>query len=183
MARFEPESDLIILHDTSMDTLDYTGRQLNHGSKAIMLGLGFPKRLLPRHIEGGTLLGIKGIKPFCAGCLLLEAPSFNNSPELANDVLPHLLAEPFQDWTLMILVDDLALALDTTGFLWQVFTRFDPAHDIYAATEKIKHRLVYHGPILIDARMKPGYPGEVLPDAATVRLVDQRWKEYGLTRV
>jgi len=28
--------------------------------------------------------------------------------------------------------------------------------------------------------MKPGYPGEVLPDAATVNLVDQRWKEYGL---
>lgn len=181
LARFEPESDLIILHNTSMDTLDYTGRQLNHGSKAIMLGLGFPKRLLPHQIEGGTLLGIKRIKPFCAGCLLLEASSFNNSPELANDVLPHLLAEPFQDWPLMILVDDLALALDPTGFLWQVFTRFDPAHDIYAATEMLKHRLVYHGPILIDARMKPGYPGEVLPDEATVNLVDQRWKEYGLT--
>jgi len=83
---------------------------------------------------------------------------------------------------LAILVDDLALALEPKGFLWQVFTRFDPAHDISAATEMHLHRLVYHGPILIDARMKPGYPGEVLPDAATVNLVDQRWKEYGLSR-
>ena len=181
LARFEPESDLLILNETSMDTLDYTGRRLNHGSKAIMLGLGAPKRELPRHIEGSTLPGIKGIKPFCAGCLLLEAPSFDNAPELANDVLSHLQAETFQDWPLAILVDDLALALDPKGFLWQVFTRFDPAHDIYAATEMHLHRLVYHGPILIDARMKPGYPGEVLPDAATVNLVDQRWKEYGLT--
>ena len=96
-------------------------------------------------------------------------------------MLPHLQAETFRDWPLAILVDDLALALDPTGFLWQVFTRFDPAHDIYVATEMLKHRLVYHGPLLIDARMKPGYPGEVLPDAATVDLVDQRWKEYGLT--
>ncbi|KGP74984.1 4-hydroxybenzoate decarboxylase [Desulfosporosinus sp. Tol-M] len=178
LARFEPESDLIILNDTSMDTLDYTGRQLNHGSKAIMFGLGSPKRELPRHIEMRTFLGIQGIKPFCAGCLLLEAPSFRNSPELANNMLPHLQAEPFKDWPLLILVDDLTLALDTTGFLWQVFTRFDPAHDIYAVTEMLQHRLVYHGPILIDARMKPGYPGEVLPDEATVNLVDLRWKEY-----
>jgi len=182
LARFEPESDLLILNGTSMDTLDYTGRRLNHGSKAIMLGLGAPKRELPRHYEGSMLPGINGIKPFCAGCLLLEAPSFDNAPELADDVLPQLQAEMFQDWPLAILVDDLALALDPTGFLWQVFTRFDPAHDIYAATEMRQHRLVYHGPILIDARMKPGYPGEVLPDTTTVKLVDQRWKEYGLLK-
>lgn len=182
LARFEPESDLLILNETSMDTLDYTGRRLNRGSKAIMLGLGTPKRDLPRHIDGCTLPGINGIKPFCAGCLLLEAPSFDNAPELANDVLLHLQAETFKDWSLAILVDDLALALEPTGFLWQVFTRFDPAHDIYAATEMRQHRLVYHGPILIDARMKPGYPGEVLPDASTVKLVDQRWKEYGVSR-
>ena len=164
-----------------MDTLDYTGRHLNHGSKAIMLGLGSTKRDLPQHIEGGTLLGIKGVKPFCAGCLLLEAPAFNHSPELANDLLPYLLDAPFEDWPLMILVDDITLALEPTGFLWQVFTRFDPAHDIYATTEMLKHRLVYHGPILIDARMKPGYPGEVLPDEKTVNLVDRRWKDYGLS--
>ncbi len=181
LARFEPENDLLILHETAMDTLDYTGRHLNHGSKAIMLGLGSTKRDLPQHIEGGTLLGIKGVKPFCAGCLLLEAPAFNHSPELANDLLPYLLDAPFKDWPLMFLVDDITLALEPTGFLWQVFTRFDPAHDIYATTEMLKHRLVYHGPILIDARMKPGYPGEVLPDEKTVNLVDRRWKDYGLS--
>lgn len=182
LARFEPESDLLILNETSMDTLDYTGRRLNHGSKAIMLGLGKPKRELPRQIEDAYLPGIKSIKPFCAGCLLLEAPNFNIEPEIAKDLLDHLQTKPFQSWPLIILVDDLAQALDQTGFLWQVFTRFDPAHDIYAATELQYHRLVYHGPILIDARMKPGYPGEVIPDESTVKLVDRRWKEYGISR-
>ncbi|MGI6119128.1 MAG: UbiD family decarboxylase [Desulfosporosinus sp.] len=180
LMRFEPESDLLILPETSMDTLDYTGRHINHGSKAIMLGLGIPKRELPRYIEGGNLPGIKGIKPFCAGCLLLEASVFNKYPELASDLLPHLQFEPFKNWPLMILVDDLDLALKPNGFLWQIFTRFNPADDIYATTDIHKHRLVYHGPILIDARMKPGYPGEVIPDETTVNLVNQRWKEYQL---
>jgi len=49
---------------------------------------------------------------------------------------------------------------------------------MYAVTEMLKHRLVYHGPLLIDARMKPGYPGEVLPAEETVNLVNQRWREY-----
>lgn len=182
LSRFEPESDLLILNETSMDTLDYTGRRLNHGSKAIMLGMGTPKRDLPRQLEGASLPGIYQIKPFCAGCLLLEAPKFDLTPELSNDLMPYLQSEPFKNWPLMILVDDLSLALDTTGFLWQVFTRFDPAHDIYADTEIRHHSLIYHGPILIDARMKPGYPGEVLPDEATVNLVNQRWKTYGIDK-
>ena len=181
LARFEPRTDLLILNDTSIDTLDYTGRRLNHGSKAIMLGLGSPKRDLPREAPEGTLPGVYGIKSFCAGCLLIEAPSFISSPELANDVLEHLQQDTHRHWPLAILVDDLPLALDPAGFLWQVFTRFNPAHDIYAVSEMINHRLIYNGPILIDARMKPGYPGEVVPDESTVKLVNQRWKEYGLT--
>lgn len=181
LARFEPEYDLMILNETSMDTLDYTGRRLNHGSKAIMLGMGSPKRNLPRQFEGEIPLGMSGIKPFCDGCLILEAPSFADAPEFAKDILSHLQEEQFKNWPLAVLVDDLDLAFDTIGFLWQVFTRFDPAHDIYAETEIRQHRLIYHGPILIDARMKPDYPGEVLPDEATIKLVDQRWKDYGLT--
>lgn len=180
LARFEPEADLLVFHDTSMDTLDYTGRRLNHGSKAVMLGLGKEKRKLPGHSPEASLTGVAGVKPFCAGCLLIEAPAFESSPQLAEDVLKQLHGDSFKDWPLAILVDDITLASETAGFLWQVFTRFDPAHDIYAATEIVKHRLVYHGPILIDARMKPGYPGEVIPDEATVKLVDRRWKEYGL---
>ncbi|AFM41898.1 UbiD family decarboxylase [Desulfosporosinus acidiphilus SJ4] len=181
LARFEPESDLMILSETSMDTLDYTGRRLNHGSKAIMLGLGDTKRDLPGQFEGETLAGLSRIKPFCPGCLILESLPYRDAPELAEEILPHLQDEQFKNWPFIVMVDDLDLALDNTGFLWQVFTRFNPAHDIYAVTEVKQNRLVYHGPILIDARMKPDYPGEVLPDEATVRQVDDRWNKYGLS--
>lgn len=183
LARFEPESDLLILHETSMDTLDYTGRRLNHGSKAIMFGLGEPKRKLPREYEqGGEGLppGTKGVQVFCPGCLLLSGPRFEENPDWANSILPSVNGDSLKDWPLIILVDDLKLASTSSGFLWQVFTRFDPAHDIYAEFELRYHSLIYHGPILIDARMKPDYPGEVIPREETVQLVNRRWKEYGI---
>jgi 4-hydroxybenzoate decarboxylase subunit C len=183
LARFEPESDLLILHETSMDTLDYTGRRLNHGSKAVMLGLGERKRDLPgEYSQGQSLLPpqTQDAKAFCAGCLMLSGPSFEENPEWAQSIIDYLNREPLKEWPLVILVDDIKLASTPTGFLWQVFTRFDPAHDIYAQSEIRHHRLVYHGPILIDARMKPDYPGEVIPLNETVELVNRRWKEYGI---
>lgn len=183
LARFEPESDLLILHETSMDTLDYTGRRLNHGSKAIMFGLGEPKRKLPREYkqgEEGLPSGTKGVEVYCPGCLLLSGPRFEEDPDWANFILPSVNGDSLKDWPLIILVDDLKLASTSSGFLWQVFTRFDPAHDIYAEFELRYHSLIYHGPILIDARMKPDYPGEVIPREETVQLVNRRWKEYGI---
>lgn len=183
LARFEPESDLVIFHETSMDTLDYTGRRLNHGSKAVMLGLGERKRNLPAEYNQGQNqlpLGTDEAKVFCPGCLMLSGLRFEENPNWAESVIQDLNSKLLNEWPLIILVDDLKLASCTAGFLWQVFTRFDPAHDIYVQSELRHHRLIYHGPILIDARMKPDYPGEVIPLDETIKLVDRRWKEYGI---
>src|SRR4029453_16283701 len=46
LARTRPESDLYVFSNTSMDTLDYTGPQVNLGSKAVWMGLGDPVREL-----------------------------------------------------------------------------------------------------------------------------------------
>ncbi|MCL2026594.1 MAG: hypothetical protein FWG92_07305 [Leptospirales bacterium] len=67
---------------------------------------------------------------------------------------------------------------DTAGFLWTVFTRFDPAWDIYAAKLMRGNSIEYRFPIVIDARMKPWYPGELVSDEAVVKRVDKRWKEF-----
>lgn len=180
LKRFKPESDLQIIHETSMDTLDYTGRRLNHGSKAILLGLGEPKRSLLASYTDELPYGATRAKAFCPGCLMLSGPEFSAHLNWAEEILQHESSESLKDWPLVILLDDLDLASTSSGFLWQVFTRFDPAHDIYAATELHQHRVIYHGPLLIDARMKPDYPGEVIPAQETVDLVNQRWKEYNI---
>lgn len=179
LASFRPEEDLHILHETSMDTLDYTGRRLNHGSKAILLGLGKPWRALPREYTGELIDGVCRALPYCAGCLVISGQNYEQAPELPEQLL-HQIQEKLADWPLIILVDEPEKCRTQEGFLWQVFTRFDPAHDIYAQYEVNHHRMVYHGPILIDARMKTGYPKEVEPDAQTVSLVDRRWSAYGI---
>jgi 3-polyprenyl-4-hydroxybenzoate decarboxylase len=38
----------------------------------------------------------------------------------------------------------------------------------------------YAGRMAIDATWKPGYPHAIEMDADVVRLVDRRWKEYGI---
>ncbi|TGU59059.1 4-hydroxybenzoate decarboxylase, partial [Mesorhizobium sp. M00.F.Ca.ET.186.01.1.1] len=86
LARFQPERDLLIVNDTSNDTLDYTGRKLNHGSKGIMLGIGDPVRELPREYKGHGIPGISDIRAFCPGCLVISGPSFTDRPELGEEL-------------------------------------------------------------------------------------------------
>jgi hypothetical protein len=65
-----------------------------------------------------------------------------------------------------------------TSFLWTVFTRFNPADDIYAETRVLRGGISYSLPIVIDARMKPGYPEELAPHEDTVELMSRNWSRY-----
>ncbi len=160
-----------------MDTLDYTGRQLNKGSKGIMTGLGEPIRDLHYQYHQGPLPGIKQVKAYCGGCLLVAGASFEQAPELPAELVQQAQSQ-LADWQLVILVDDTDQINDQTSFLWTVFTRFDPANDIYAQAELKHNKIHYQGPIVIDGRMKPHYPAELVPREDIVQKVNQRWKQY-----
>ena len=65
------------------------------------------------------------------------------------------------------------------NFLWTTFTRFEPAADIHAAARAIvRNHVSYTPPVVIDARMKPWYPGEVRCGDEVARRVADRWREY-----
>lgn len=177
LERFDPSTDLFIFGHTSMDTLDYTGRRFNHGSKAVLIGTGEAKRQLPAEYKGPDLAGIRSVAVYCKGALVLEAEPFDNSPELADRLLQHY-GDALAEWPFIFLVDDIQAASGQTPFLWTVFTRFDPAYDIYARTELIRHHPSYRFPVIVDARMKPGYPDELETDPSVKKLVDERWNEY-----
>lgn len=177
LARFRPERDLVLIHDTAMDTLDYTGRKFNQGSKAFMLGIGQPIRELPHTYQGPSLRGLHHIQPYCRGCLLLSGESYAQQPDLAQMILEQY-GKALQDWPLIFLVDDAKAIQNQTDFLWTTFTRFDPAHDLYSKAQKHHNKLSFSCPIIIDARMKPFYPAEVTPDPQTVQLVEKRWQAY-----
>lgn len=168
LARFKPETDLFVFSNLSLDTLDYAGPSLNKGSRGVMLGLGEPVRSLPQAFTGALPSGITKVGVFCPGCLVLEGT-----------VTPALFAQ-LSLWPLLVLVDQLEKALaHEAAFLWTCFTRFEPAADIHAGKQTIaRNHVVSSGPILIDARMKPSYPKEVLVDERTEAGVAARWCSY-----
>src|SRR4029079_9527471 len=55
LARAHPETDLYVFSNLSMDTLDYSGPEVNRGSKGVWLGLGDPVRDLPRRFSAAEL--------------------------------------------------------------------------------------------------------------------------------
>ena len=176
LARARFESDLFIFSNVSMDTLDYTSGKINQGSKAILLGLGEAIRELPREFRGELPPGIKRAEVFCGGCLVIEGVPFTEDPEQAarlarEEVLSH--------WPLVVLHDDASVARSAADFLWATWTRFEPASDIYSAQTSVeRHHLSYRPPIVIDARMKPNYPDELVVRPDIKELVDRRWREY-----
>jgi UbiD family decarboxylase len=176
LERFRPETDLFVISNVSMDTLDYTSGKVNEGSKAIMLGLGDPVRVLPSQFEGDLPGWIAGAEVFCRGCLVLQGEAFAKDETLATRVAN----EPaFSNWPLIVLHDDARVARSSPDFLWATWTRFEPAADIYASQTTVqRHHLVYKAPIVIDARTKPGFPDELVVREDIAQVVDGRWRQY-----
>ena len=176
LARFRPETDLFVFSNTSMDTLDYTSGKINEGSKALMLGLGEQSRDLAREFRGALPAWLTRAEVFCGGCLVVEGAGHAEDPELAGRVAREAA---FSDWQVVVVHDDAGVARSVPDFLWATWTRFEPASDIHAAeTRVVRHHLAYTSPVVIDARMKPGYPDELVVRPDVAELVTRRWREY-----
>ncbi len=177
LARVNWETDLYIFSNLSMDSLDYTGPEVNKGSKGVIVGLGAAVRDLPGEFHGDLPAGLHAARPFCRGCLVVEGSAYSDDPGQAGEVAR---LDAFSHWPLVILCDDIAKATRSTPrFLWTVFTRFEPAADMHAREVRlIRGHPSYTGPIVIDARVKPWYPTEVFAAPEVSRKVTDRWKEY-----
>jgi UbiD family decarboxylase len=179
LARTNPQTDLYVFSNLSMDTLDYTGPVVNEGSKGVWLGLGDPVRDLPRTFAPATPppTDVTAVRVFCGGCLVVGARRFAENPEAASRIAAH---PAFAGWPLVVVSDEPERAVRSEmNFLWTTFTRFEPAADIHSASQRVvRHHIAYEPPIVIDARMKPWYPKEVSCDSRTAATVTARWKEY-----
>jgi UbiD family decarboxylase len=179
LARTQPQTDLYVFSNLSMDTLDYTGPIVNEGSKGVWVGLGDPVRTLPREFRPPVAVpaDVTEARVFCAGCLVVGV-----RPYAEDRTAPaRLAAHPaFADWPLVIVSDEPERATRSVmNFLWTTFTRFEPGADIHAADRRIaRNHIAYEPPIVIDARMKPWYPKEVRCRDDVARRVTDRWHEY-----
>lgn len=176
LERVNWESDFFIFDRTSFDTLDYASGKINHGSKAMLVGVGEKKRELEREFHGELPHGIRKAKVFCGGCLVLEAENYESAKDLGERIAE---SDVFDEFQIVVLHDKIEYADSTDKFLWATWTRFNPSTDIYSKQAKIvNNHIVYNAPIVIDARMKSWYPKEVEAREDIVELVDRRWREY-----
>jgi 4-hydroxy-3-polyprenylbenzoate decarboxylase len=173
--RFEPEDHMWLLPFAPLDTLDFTSFKMHVGSKLVIdasaevpatnepAGDVDPTRF-DRRIEDYRLL---------EGSLLVVRVQ-----QQAREVLQKLVQAPLSVRIVVAVSPDVHLD-DDENLQWGIFTRFDPARDMFFTEQTfVGARPVYRGIVGIDATWKEGYPAPLVMDESIVRLVDRRWEEY-----
>ena len=177
--------DVHFLTRSTTDTLDYTGTALHEGSKLIWLAAGPRRRSLAVAVPVGLSLpegfGFPNIS--APGILLLAGPPHRGKRGEADPRMEYLalhlertpgLGHALHGLPLLVVVDDVAFcAAHWENFVWAVFTRSDPATDIYGvgADTHCKHWGCL-GPLIIDARFKAHQAPALEEDPEVERRVD-----------
>lgn len=181
LERVDWRRDLHFQTRTTIDTLDYSGSGLNQGSKVVIAAAGDKRRDLPAELPAGLRLpdGFTAPRLCLPGVLAIQGPVCSGSftapdPDLERFCAFYGSDDPLNRLPLVVIVDDsdfVARTLD--NFLWVVFTRSDPAADIYGigAASRCKH-WGCEGALVIDSRRKPHHAPPLEDDPAVERRVD-----------
>jgi 3-polyprenyl-4-hydroxybenzoate decarboxylase len=107
---------------------------------------------------------------------VVEGPEWRENDSVIRQLLDEESVQPFR---IVFLVDDAAECVrDDESFLWTVFTRFEPAGDIYAANSRLERfHIQLSTPVVIDCRLKPWLPPRVQPLPETIAQVDAIWPQ------
>lgn len=182
LARTDFSRDLHFITRTTMDTLDYTGISLNQGSKLLWTAAGNAKRSLTGEIPPGLTLpyGFDDLFLFAPGILVCSGPAHalpaDTQDPATEELAAHLAGRmnALSGVALVAVVDDAAFtAKNWNNFLWVVFTRSDPATDLYGPNFRTscKH-WACEAPLVIDARLKAYQAPPLVMDEAVEKRVD-----------
>jgi 4-hydroxy-3-polyprenylbenzoate decarboxylase len=195
LQRADWRRDLHFHTHTTIDTLDYSGGGLNAGSKVVIAAAG------PKRFELATELSPMfpvpdGFRHPCVvmpGVIAVEGPacpkpSFDYDESVrarsaAREETAGAMrricdaldaAHPMNQFRLIVVVDDSRFVSQSlNNFLWTVFTRSNPADDIYGIDEFISEKhWGCRGALIIDARIKPHHAPALEEDPETARRVD-----------
>jgi 4-hydroxy-3-polyprenylbenzoate decarboxylase len=190
LERIDFRRDLHFQTETTIDTLDYSGTELNVGSKVIFAAYGEVRRelctVVPKTLQ--TLQAISKAELVFPGVIALQAPPFQSYEQAAREVseltaelIGQCSQEQLNSCPLFIICDDAPFVAATiANFLWVTFTRSNPSHDIYGINSFYRNKHWGCDQLLIDARIKPHHAPPLIPDQATEAKVLQRlegWSE------
>jgi 4-hydroxy-3-polyprenylbenzoate decarboxylase len=181
LARVDWQRDVHFQTCTTIDTLDYSGSGLNEGSKVAIAAVGPPRRELPDSVDPTLQLaeGFHDPRICLPGVLAIQGPSYKadddgSDPEVEKFCSSFTTGDVINRYPLIVIVDDSDFTARTLrNFLWVVFTRSNPAADVYGigAFTRQKH-WGCRGSLFIDARMKPHHAPPLGEDPEVTKRVD-----------
>ena len=164
LERVDLARDLHFQTSTFIDTLDYTGTRLNHGSKLVIAVAGIKRRELRAcagDLDGLKLpVGFSNAQIAMKGVLAVQWNGSSSAADIAQ--LRDALAcwEFHENYPWVSIVDDTSTIGGNTqksldDFLWLTFTRSDPAQDIYGLNERfVQKHWAIDAPLIVDATIK-----------------------------
>ncbi len=178
LERIDLTRDLHFYTKTTIDTLDYSGTDINSGSKVVLAAAGEKKRELGTELPAGVSFPRPFIaKPVLPGILAVECPGYRSEEETRQEIAilnEHLRNQDLSGFPLLVLCEDAGFtAANINNFVWVAFTRSNPSHDIWGIDSFTEHKhWGCHGPMIIDARIKPHHAPPLITDPAVEKRVD-----------
>lgn len=171
LERVDLSRDLHFYTKTTIDTLDYSGTDINSGSKIAIAAAGDKVRELWTELPATFSLP----RPFdkyklaMPGILVVDAPEYSGQEETSSqiDILNNSVGfKNLDGLPLIVLCDDAGFTAESiNNFVWVTFTRSNPAHDIHGINSFTENK---HwgctGPLIIDARIKPHHAPLLIKD-------------------
>jgi 4-hydroxy-3-polyprenylbenzoate decarboxylase len=170
--RVDLNRDFHFYTKTTIDTLDYSGEEINEGSKLVIAAYGDKKREL-----------CKAVPEAMSSCAMLQRPLL---------LLPGVVAAVFKKFESAAVAREEISALCTwlqshagnsdglvqlvicdddfifnrqkllNDYVWLTYTRSNPSHDIYGVNERVVNKhWGCDAPMVIDARKKPHHAPEL----------------------
>ena len=179
--RMDFSRDLHFHTNTTIDTLDYSGENLNSGSKLVLAAYGDPIRTLATTIPDAIQQLNADAHLIMPGVIALNASKMNTG--LLQTLLNGLGTELLEKLgvAILVLTEDAAwMAADMNNFLWAAFTRANPSHDIDGVDAFVNNKhWGCKGPMIIDATIKKHHAPPVVKDAEVEKRVDAILAKYG----
>ena len=181
LERMDFSRDLHFYTNTTIDTLDYSGENLNSGSKLVLAAYGGVKRILASAIPEALFNLNADAQLIMPGVIALNATKVNT--HLIQNILGGLgtaLLENFGVAMLILTEDSKWMASNFQNFLWAAFTRANPSHDIDGIDAFVENKhWGCKGPLIIDATIKKHHAPPVVRDSAVEKRVDSILAKYG----
>ena len=151
LERVDWSRDLHFQTKTTIDTLDYSSKELNEGSKLIIAAAGQLKRNLTLKNPILVLpIGFENNYIVMDGIL-----SIDGSGDI-NTLIKYLETKNLKGIAMITLVDDAKFVAESfSNWLWVCFTRSNPSHDVYGLNMQIINKHFSCSIPIIDARIKP----------------------------